>query len=81
MKYIYAILLLLSFSSCWHGCDGNDVVQEKCIITNVQQYGDSQSLYSIARSCGRVNSLNAEDPKFLAKKGLYNVGDTVKFTK
>jgi len=73
---ILLILMVMFLFSCsnWATIDGD-------IITKVEKYGDSTCIYTTNEDQIDNLSFNKEYPRFVAKKGLYNIGDTLKYTK
>jgi uncharacterized lipoprotein NlpE involved in copper resistance len=71
------IILFLVTSLVLVSCS-NSATMEGRVVTNVKILDDKTSIYT---SHGSFESPFDEDPRFYAHKGLYNVGDTIKFTK
>lgn len=70
------IILILTTSLMLVSCS-NSATMEGRVVTNVKMLDDKTSIYT---SKGSFESpLFDENPRFIARKGLYNVGDTIKF--
>lgn len=70
---ILAALMLASMASCT-----TKAVLEGESITKVEYYSNELSIYSTT-GFKYDYGLPLENPSFIAHKGLYNVGDTLKF--
>ena len=76
MKYLITILLICSgLLSCT-----NMVLVETQVVSKIELYTDKKSIYSTTGKA-LTTTINNENPRFIAPIGLYNVGDTIKFTK
>ena len=74
MKQLLLILVATALISC-----GSKSAQEGEIITAVEYYSETRSIYEVD---GKHQVFKEEDgPKFYARKGLYNVGDTLRYAK
>ena len=78
MKYIL-LFLALALNSC--KCE-NSCTKAGYTVTSIESYSDSEVIYhsDYWKPIGVVY-LDPDNPRFVAKKGLYNIGDTIKFTK
>jgi len=71
-KILLILMVLFLFS-----CDNRYNIEGETII-NVELIDENYALYT---TYGTSVSLNEENPTFKARKGLYNVGDTLKYSK
>lgn len=82
MKQILLLCVVLLMFSCTRQ---NPLVTEGYTITNVRIYSDSMNIYTVDIHYPYPDNTfipwNKQKPKFFARKNLYNIGDTVKFTK
>lgn len=75
MKRILVILLVISFVSCQ-----NRITVDGDIVVKVEKWSDTKSLYytnGLTTHAPQDNEL----PSFIAPIGLYNVRDTIHFSK
>jgi hypothetical protein len=73
--------MLIFISIFFIGCT-NIASVEGGVVTKVEILDEKNSMYTSNGDYNHVSHLfNSEKPRFKAKKGLYNVGDTIKFYK
>ena len=74
MKYLIIILLICSgLLSC-----KNSVTLNNDRVIRVGIWDEKNAIYT---TFGKDRGLDADEPQFIAPIGLYNVGDTINFTK
>lgn len=73
MKKIFCLIICITLlSSCY-----NRKIVEGEVIIEIKHIDEKTSLYIVKGEGGG----DVEYPRFYARRGLYNVGDTVKFCK
>lgn len=76
MKYIIILLTTLLFS-----CNNHSVVYNGSVVKKIEFYDDVLSVYYAKGVHPDNGSTCGHYSQFLAPRNLYNVGDTIQFTK
>lgn len=61
------------------GCKNTRMVDGFSVVINIESNGEVTNTYTVENYY--IPAFGNENPKFLGRKGLYNVGDTVRFHK
>jgi len=71
---------ILFLAICFLASCSNRQIVSGDVVMRIENAGDTTSSYT-TNSQPNEGGFNLERPSFIAKKGLYNIGDTVKFYK